>query len=258
MEKKPKKKLKKRYIVAIVVVLLIAYGVTTNKGDQSNDTPKTASTSQVSSEKDSTKENEKSVNESSKPANSDLALIVAPGHPKLYGSTAAAHNVWDDADGNKVVFADSNNSYSDDTIILMEGYSHDENNEIIRGFEVYFKNLSQPTTVTLNDALKIAKEYCPEDIVREWYEFNGSECLTPEKVDGEDETCFHISYGLTDAGNKAYQDGKHSYSGTIDFVFYGEKNNINSFTVGFGTPRWMSSLSANGYKTVNWDYDFLK
>ena len=112
-------------------------------------------------------------------------------------------------------------------------------------------------TFSLDDALEIASEYFPEDIVNKYYKFNGSECLKPENSDGDDDTYFHVSYCLTDSGSESYQSDEHTYSGSIDFVFVGDKDNIKYFTIGFGTPRWMSSASFNGYETVGWDYDFL-
>lgn len=260
-----KKKAKKPFVIGLAAcfALMLVGGALSPDQDEQPDNKTAMSSSETETESGENEEVKKEEEEKaekqkdSNESNPDLALIVVPGHPKYYGSTQVAHSVWDNADGNKVVFADSFNSYSDDTIINMDGYSKDEDNQVIRNIEIYFENFSNPMTFSLDDALEIASEYFPEDIVNKYYKFNGSECLKPENNDGDDDTYYHVSYCLTDSGSESYQSNEHTYSGSIDFVFVGDKDKIKYFTIGFGTPRWMSSASSNGYETVGWDYDFL-
>ena len=189
--------------------------------------------------------------------NEDFSLVTAEGHPAYYGSTKEAHSIWGKAEKGKIIFADSYDKYSDKTIIAMDGYSQGEKNEVIRGFEIYFKNFSTPMRVTLDDALKIADGYIPYEIISKWYEFNGSYCIQPVNVDDEEEVYYVVSYHLTESGSGAYYANEHAYSGSIEVIFeVNQEGNVNYFTVGFGTPRWMSSLSTNGYEKIEWNYDF--
>jgi len=196
-------------------------------------------------------------NEQEEEINEDFALVTAEGHPAYYGSTKEAHSVWGKAGKGKVIFADSYDKYSDKTIIAMDGYSQGEKNEMIRGFEIYFENFSTPMSITLEDALKIANGYIPYEIISEWYEFNGSYCIQPVNSDDEKETYYVVSYRLTESGSDAYYADEHVYSGSIEVIFEVNKaGNVNYFTVGFGTPRWMFSLNTNGYEKTEWNYDF--
>lgn len=196
------------------------------------------------------------VNEEEK-INKDFALVMAEGHPAYYGSTKEAHSVWGKAGKGKVIFADSHDKYSDKTIIFMDGYSQGEKNEVIRKFEIYFKNFTAPMSITLEDALKIADGYIPYEIISEWYEFNGSYCIKPVNLDDEKEVYYVVSYQLTEEGSYAYYADEHAYSGSIEVIFeVNSEGNVNYFTVGFGTQRWMSSLNTNGYERTEWNYDF--
>lgn len=63
--------------------------------------------------------------------NRDLSLITADGHPTYYGSIEDAHNVWDNTEEGKVIFANSFSNYSNRTIINISD-SQNENSEIIK------------------------------------------------------------------------------------------------------------------------------
>ena len=185
--------------------------------------------------------------------NADLALITADGHPRYYGSTEQAHKVWDGATAGKIVFADSFSSYSDKTIIYMDGYSQSEDNEIIRTIEVYFNNFTRPIDISLDETLDIVDGYIPHDIIEKWYEYSSSYCLEPIEKNDDGKTYYVVSYHLTDAGKKATPP----YSGTMDIIINTDRDgSVNDFTIRFGTPQWMSSLELNGYKQVEWEYDF--
>lgn len=181
---------------------------------------------------------------------SDLAIVTADGHPAYYDSTVDAHKIWDGVEKNKIVFADSFDKYTDKTIINMS----DDKDGIITQIEIYFQNFTPPIDITLEESLKIASEYIPYDIINEWYEFNRSYCIKPISPTHSKDTYYVVSYNLTENGKKAYKSHKHSYSGSIDIIFEENmKGNIINFTIGFGTPRWMSSLNTNDYEEINWN-----
>lgn len=236
---KQKKPIYKRWWFIAIIVVLIIGGIGSTLEDDSSNTQTTATA-------------ESSLNE-------DLEIITKKDHPTYYGLTTQAHKVWDDVDKEKIVFPDSFDKYSDKTILVMGGYSLDEENSIIRDIEVYFQNFSTAADISLDEALKIAGSYIPYDIISKWYEFNESYCLQPEDSTSDDATYYVVSYHLTDAGSNAYYAEEHSYSGSIDIIFeLSQKQVVNYFTIGFGTPRWMSSLGTNSYKAVDWEYDFCK
>lgn len=193
--------------------------------------------------------------------NNDNAILHREGHPTYYGSTSKAHEVWDDVEKGKIVFADSNSKYSDSTIITMDGYRQDEHYEIIRNIEIYLKNADDSVDRTLDGALDLASEYLPYDIINQWYEFNESYSLVPEADNNKDDDIYYVvEYGLTDAGSDAYYAGEHKYSGRIDIIINvsGTTNEVQYITIGFGTPRWFNSLKTNSYEQVDWEYNFLK
>lgn len=186
----------------------------------------------------------------------DLDLITADGHPTYYGKMADAQAAWGEAEKGKIIFPDSHDKYSEKTIMILDGNSKEET-EIIRGIEIYFENFSNSQTISLEEAIDIAASYIPHEIINRWYEFDQSYCLQSIEYDNKKDTYYVISYGLTEEGSEAYYKKRHSYSGSIDIVF--EKNKegyINYLAIKFGTPRWMSSIETNGYKKVEWDYNF--
>lgn len=144
---------------------------------------------------------------------SDLDLIRAEGHPTYYGSTKVAHEIWDSAPKGKVIFADSFAKRSDNTIIYMWGYRQGENSEIIRDLQLVFYNSDDLRSIELDEALQIADEYLPHDIMNQWYEFSRSYALVPH--DSKKGTCYVVTYHLTDSGKNS---NEHPYSGTIDVI----------------------------------------
>lgn len=189
---------------------------------------------------------------------SDLEIITAEDHPTYYGSTEQAHKVWKNINKEKIVFADSYDKYTENTIICMSGYRTGEKNQIIRNIEIYFKNFSSPIDLSLKDALNIAKTYLPFEIINSYYEFYKSYCIQPLDDDNKN-TYYIVSYHLTESAKSAYYSNEHSYSGTIDVIICSNQNeNVDYFTIGFGTPKWMGFLDRNGYQKTEWDYDFYK
>lgn len=236
---KQKKPIYKRWWFVAIIIVLIIGGISGTLKDDS-DIAQNTTTSKNSQ-------------------NKDLEIITKSGHPTYYGLTSQAHKVWDNIDKEKIIFPDSYDKYSDKAIITLGGNSSDEENSIIRDIQIYFQNFSSPMNISLDKALKIAGTYLPYDIISQWYEFSESYCLQPNEPDEDDMTYYIVSYHLTDGGSDAFYAGEHLYSGSIDIIFeVNQKNVVNYFTIGFGTPRWMSSLGTSGYKSVDWEYDFSK
>lgn len=190
------------------------------------------------------------------PVNTDWEIITRTNHPRYYGSTTDAHKVWKGVDKEKIIFADSNYKYSDKTILLMDGYYQKEKNEIIRSIEIYLKNFEEAMAISLEEAIQLVDGYIPYDIIAKWYEFEHSYCIKPK--DGQDDTCYVVEYGLTDAASDAYYANEHPYSGRITVIFYTDSTteNVNIITIGFGTPKWMGFLEKNGYEKTEWEFDF--
>ena len=183
-------------------------------------------------------------------SNSDLEIITRENHPLYYGSVDQSHTVWDDVTGGKIVFADGYDKYQDSTIIYMDAY---RNSDLIRNIEIYFSNFEKPVNYSAKDILPIVASYMPFDIIEKYYNFDKSEKLLPNKKNTEKTSYYIITYSLTSDASNAYYSGEHEYSGSIDVIMtINEDKKVESFRIGFGTPRWMSSLSMNGYYTKSW------
>ena len=198
----------------------------------------------------------KPTEEPTDPVITDWEIITRPGHPGYYGSTAEAHKIWQDVAKEKIVFADSNQDYSSETILMMEGYSRDEKNEIIRGVEIYLENFEEPISISLEEAIQLADGYMPYDIIDKWYEFEHSYCI--KSKDDQDDTCYVVEYGLTDEASDAYYANEHPYSGRITVIFYTDSTSgsVKIITIDFGTPKWMNFPEKNGYERTEWVFDF--
>lgn len=107
---------------------------------------------------------------------SDLSVITRFGHPKYYGSLEKARKVWKDIDKKKIVITGSGSSFSDKTIMTLDG---DKKDGMINDIQIYFKNSEDPDKITLETALEVAKEYLPKDIINQWYEFSGALRIYP-------------------------------------------------------------------------------
>lgn len=189
--------------------------------------------------------------------NTDLEIITRDGHPTYYGSVESSHAIWDGTEKGKIIFADSYDKYSEGvTILTMDAY---QNSDLIRSIEIYFSNFEEPIDLNLDEVLKIAASYMPFEIMNTYYQYNNSELVVPDE--GQDgDNYYIISYNLTDEGKAAYYSKEHEYSGTIDVIIQVDRNDtIQNVIIGFGTPRWMSSLSINSYHKEEWVcdlYDF--
>lgn len=258
-DKMKKKRCRFLKVLAIIVVVLVVLGTACgNYGDENQSTNSNPDSSEFSEPKDdigvSTQEE-------------DISIITREGHPTYYGSTIQAHRIWDDLARGKVIFADSFDSYTDDTIIFMDGYHEQdvmidgehEKDIMIGDIEIYFQNCQPAVELSLDSALSIASEFIPYDIIEKWYEFSRSESIQPIDKSAEKDSYFVVSYSLTDAASDAYYKHEHPYTGSVDIIL--EQNAagfIDSIQITFGTPRWMGSLDVNGYKSVAWDFDFCQ
>lgn len=186
----------------------------------------------------------------------DLDIITRTNHPTYYGSVAQSHAVWDDVEGEKIIFADGFDKYKDTTILSMDAY---RNSDIIRGISVSFSNFDKPINYSVKDTLPIIASYMPFSIIEKYYKFKSAQKILPDKNHSNKTAYYIITYSLTDDGSNAYYSGEHEYSGSIDVIIALNKNEkVDNFSIGFGTPRWMSSLSQNGYYSKPWKCNLKK
>ena len=213
--------------------------------DRKNQEPQKAETSSESEAESQTGENE-----SETIAETDIDIITRTNHPTYYVSVAKSHVIWDDVSDEKIIFADSFDQYKDTTILSMDAY---RDSDIIRGIDISFSHFDKPVNYSVTDALPIIASYMPYDIIEKYYQFESAKKILPDE-DHSDKTAYYtITYSLTDDGSDAYYSGEHEYSGSIDVIIaLNENKKVDSFNIGFGTPRWMLSLSQNGYYSKSW------
>lgn len=213
-------------------------------------------TKQGNTEETSTDNNTISADTSNNASTDDMSIITRNEHPTYYGSVEQSHKIWDDVEKGKIHFADNNYGYNDHPILTMDCY---RNEDIIRGIYINFTNFEEIPELSIDDTLPILASYMPYDIMDKWYEFKSSEVIVPDDTSSDKETVYLISYRLTEDGSNAYYAKEHSYSGTIDVMISTKDNIVQNVNITFGTPKWMSSLSQNGYHTEEWDcnlYDY--
>lgn len=191
---------------------------------------------------------------------SDLDIILRSGHPTYYGSNTQAHEVWKDVEKGKIQFADDYKYSTKDTkpIIYLEGYNSDKY-ELIKGVGIRLYNSEElQNGIALDEALKIASDYLPYDIIEKWYKFNRSFCIIPKDGKEQSEIDYFVCYGLTEEGSNAYYAKEHQYSGSIDINLSGtDEEHITYVGITFGTPKWVGFLDTNGKQKIEWEYDFL-
>lgn len=186
----------------------------------------------------------------------DIDIITRANHPTYYGSVAQSHAVWDDVASEKIIFADGFDEYKDTTILSMDAY---RNSDLIRSINVSFSNFDKPINYSVKDTLPIIASYMPHSIIEKYYKFKSAQKILPDKNHSNKTTYYTITYSLTDDGSNAYYSGEHEYSGSIDVIIaLNENEKVDSFSIGFGTPRWMSSLSQNGYYSKPWKCNLKK
>lgn len=202
-------------------------------------------------------ENEISVNTDDIQQNDDdIDIITRTNHPTYYGSVAQSHVVWDDVADGKIIFADSFDKYKDTTILSMDAY---RNSDLIRGINISFSHFDKPVNYSVKDALPIIASYMPYDIIEKYYKLESAKKILPDKDHSDKTTYYTITYSLTDDGSDTYYSGEHEYSGSIDVIIaLNENKKVDNFSIGFGTPRWISSLSQNGYYSKSWKCNLEK
>jgi len=180
----------------------------------------------------------------------DWEIITREGHPTYYGSVEDSITVWGDAEKGKVHFAGSVDEAGGNTILSMWAY---RKSDLIREISVSFLRFEEPPTLTVEEVLPIVASYMPYEIMDKYYQFMRSELIAPDDEEGNEARYYIISYNLTD---EAKTDYSHEYSGSIDVQIDTDKNGcVGGFSIGFGLPRWMNSLSLNNYHTEEWTCD---
>ena len=98
----------------------------------------------------------------------------------------------------------------------------------------------------------------PYDIMSQYYERLRSWRILPDAQAASDDIYYVISYALTDDGKAAYASHEHEYSGTIDVIVETNSDGIvQNFSIGFGTPKWMSFLTTNNRHSEEWYCDLF-
>ncbi|MDD6429212.1 MAG: hypothetical protein PUF90_07040 [Lachnospiraceae bacterium] len=190
----------------------------------------------------------------SKTTDNDMDIILKSGHPTLFGSVKASHKVWDNTGDDKILFADSGSSYSDQNIISMDALS---TSDVINEIEIYFSNSNNIGSVSLDEALHVTAEYIPFEILKKYYEFNMSEILVPKKDNKNNEgTYYIISYKMID--KYQYTDETSDYGGSIVAIININTKGSNTQHIQLTTsiPNWMNIYpDQNGYKEQSWKCD---
>lgn len=186
-------------------------------------------------------------------SSSDMEIITRSGHPTYYDSVILSHEIWDDVERGKIHFADKTYGYDDSPILSMHA---NRNSDIINDISINFENFDQEGTITLEDALSITFSYMPFEIMERYYTYSGSKLIEPDESRKDSPSYYVISYRLTDEGKASYESKEHSYSGSIDVIIGVLGDSAQNVKIGFGTPRWMSSLTENQYHDSEWVYDF--
>ena len=180
----------------------------------------------------------------------DWEIITREGHPTYYGSVEDSLSVWGDVAKGKVHFAGSVDKIEENTILSMSAY---RNSDMIRGIGVSFSSFEEPPTLSIEEVLSVIASYMPYEVMDEYYQFRNSELVTPDNEESEETRYYIVSYNLKDEVKHSYE---HDYSGTIDVQIYVDKNGyVGGFSIGFGLPRWMASMTMNSYHTEEWACD---
>lgn len=183
----------------------------------------------------------------------DWEIITREGHPTYYGSVEESRSVWGDVEKGKVYFAGSLDKISENAILSMSAY---RNSDLIRGIGVSFSSFEEPPMLTIEEVLPVIASYMPYEVMDEYYTFMRSELIAPDDEESGESRYYIVSYCLTDKAKESYYSQNHEYSGTIDVQIYADKNNyVTGFSIGFGLPRWMFSMTQNNYHTEEWACD---
>lgn len=187
----------------------------------------------------------------------DWEIITREGHPTYYGSVEDSLSVWGDVEEGKIHFAGSLDKGGEDTILSMWAY---RKSDLIREISVSFSRFEEPPILTIEEVLPVVASYMPYGIMDEYYQFMRSELITPDDEARSELRYYIVRYNLTDEAKEEYYSQGHEYSGTMDVQIYVDKSGcVSGFSIGFGLPRWMSSMTLNNYHTEEWTcdlYDF--
>lgn len=263
LRKKEMKPILKYGIIAVAWIVYLWIGATGNSNKSS--TTQSSSANKTTQEGVSNTQEETpseiSPEEKEIAQETDMDIVMRDGHPTYYGSVEQSHAIWDDVEKGKIQFGDNNHGYDDATILYMDAY---KDSDIIRDVYINFSAFSNSPDVTLDEALQVATSYMPFDIMDQYYEYRGSEMLVPNDTEEtgnqeEESTHYVISYGLTEEGSDSYYKNEHEYSGSIDVIIEVKNSLVKNISIQFGKPRWMGSLSLNGYHKEEWScnlYDY--
>lgn len=230
------------FLISFFIVIMCLEACVKNEGNNSSHIDELSASTGVSEIKADLQ-----MDEESALLETDMDIILRTGHPTYYGSVEQSHEVWDDVEDGKIQFADKFYGHGETPILAMEAY---RNSDLIRQVVINFAYFEEKPKVSLDESIEIVASFMPYEIMDQYYEYAGSKLIVADEED-DNGTYYVISYRLTDSAKKE----KHDYSGSIDVILQADKDTVINAVIGFGTPRWMSSLELNGYHAEEWTCD---
>lgn len=177
-------------------------------------------------------------------------LVSMEGHPVLYDYLSTAHTFWDNYAEKRIDFPDD---YFDDfqsgkTALVIDAWlslERDLDEHMIRGFEIYPNK-----EISLDEGLDLAKSYLPLDIMKKWYALEWSKCYYSEE---NKEYQYYVLYVPTESGKENIDKQG------LDYNYVGVSLTVqNDIVIGLSVVSTNPlGRTANGYKEIDWEYDFL-
>lgn len=212
--------------------------------------------STVDSQVETSTDSEESTTEA--PKCTDMELLTIEGHPTFYGSSEKAHEVWDKYSAEDTVmikgFVGHSSTY-DDAILVLDCFKNGgmADSDIINGVHITFSNFSDGKKVGFQEALSIASDYFPYEIMSEKYSLFES-CYQKMKKEEKPYYKYFINYKMKDVTQSSAYDHDLPYDCWVSVVFYVDsEENVDSISI--STDR--ASGSRYESEKFEWGYDFL-
>lgn len=162
----------------------------------------------------------------------EMGILLRDGHPTYYGSVEQSHEIWDDVKS-KIRFGDTNKFATVKNPILYMDRDF-KFKDLIEDVEIYFYNFENNPNFSLDDALPIAADYLPFDIIDQYYEYKGSFV----KTDSSGNQFYTVSYWITKDAAEKYRAKEHPYSGNIDVIISVTDNVVQYIMIKSQNARW--------------------
>ena len=180
-----------------------------------------------------------------------MEILTLKNHPKFFGSSETANNVWADYIGEDSVMiknAIGHHYTYKDAILVLDCYKSDgafrPTDSNIRGISIRFNNFKKDKDISFEKGIELAKEYFPDNIISKHYTLNASFYQISDNGAKE----YTIEYKLNDG------EDKENYSDFVSVVLYTDENE---------TMRMLDiNCNRNGQsrfesKKIEWNYDLL-